>query len=196
MSIDRKAEILDAFMRLASRFGFDKTTMQDVAKEVGISVGVIYKDFKDKEDLVEAYIQQVFQKLSFHMDQILEQDLPADQLLHDIIIDLFQNVDRILKEDRGFWQFLKGDECFKYFQKDKPFKNAWPVEIAKRIEGIMVKGAQEGIFVIEDIPKTTKLFLDAIEGYFSELLVFEQNRDELLANMEDMLAFWIKAIRK
>ncbi len=196
MSIDRKREILNAFMRLASHFGFDKTTMQDVAQEVGISVGVIYKDFKNKEDLVEAYAQQIRQQFLFSMDQILEQDLPAEQLLHDIIIDLFQNVSKLIKEDRGFWQFLKGDGGFKYFRKHKPYKNNKSVEIAERIESIIAKGVQEGIFSIEDVPKTTKIFLDATQSYFSELLVFGQDQHMVLANIEDMLAFLIRAIKK
>lgn len=196
MATDRKMEILDGFMRLVSRFGFDKTTMQDVAKEVGISVGVIYKDFKNKEDLVDTYIHRVLQRLSFSAQQILEQDLPAEQLLHDIIVDLFQNIGKLTMEDRGFWQFLKGDEGLKYFRNHTPLRKQDPIEITKRIEWVMEKGVQDGSFAIADVPKTAKLYLEALKAYFSEFLVFEQNQDEVLAKVEDMQTLLLQAIRK
>jgi AcrR family transcriptional regulator len=194
MCIDRKTEILDAFMRLVERFGFDKTTMLDVAKEAGISVGVIYKDFKNKEDLVDICIQRMIQQFSFHADQILQQDLPSEQLLHDLMINMFQNIRQLSMENRGFWQYLHG-ECLKYFRKYGPFQDYDPTGIIKRIEWIMAKGLEDGCFEIEDIPKTAILFMCAFKGLFSDLLFINKNLDDVLQNAEAMFAFLSRAIK-
>jgi len=191
---DRKADILDAFMRLVERFGFDKTTMNDVAKEVGISVGVIYKDFKNKEDLVDICIQRITQQFSFLADQILEQDLPSEQRLHDLIINQFQNIGKLSMENRGLWQYLHG-ECLKYFREYEPLQDNDPVGIMKKIEWIMAKGLEDGCFEIENIPKTAALFMCAFKGLFSDLVFINKNLDEVLQNAEAMFALLIRAIK-
>lgn len=50
----RRAEILVAAHRCIARDGFQATTMQDVADEIGLSVGALYRYFDGKEALVEA----------------------------------------------------------------------------------------------------------------------------------------------
>ena len=48
----RKAEILNAARAVFVRHGFERATMQDIATEVGISPGAIYRYFPSKEDLI------------------------------------------------------------------------------------------------------------------------------------------------
>jgi AcrR family transcriptional regulator len=48
--------ILQAVSDYFDRRGFEKATMQEIAKEVGVSVGALYKLFPSKEDLYFAYI--------------------------------------------------------------------------------------------------------------------------------------------
>lgn len=49
---DRKRDILEGALKCFLNFGFSKTSMDDVAKEVGISRPLIYLKFKNKEDLL------------------------------------------------------------------------------------------------------------------------------------------------
>lgn len=50
----RRREILAAAYRCFARDGFQATTMQDVAEEIGLSVGALYRYFDGKHVLVEA----------------------------------------------------------------------------------------------------------------------------------------------
>lgn len=49
---ERQSMILDAFERCIVRSGFHRTTMQDVAKEAGMSAGNLYRYFVSKDQLV------------------------------------------------------------------------------------------------------------------------------------------------
>jgi AcrR family transcriptional regulator len=49
---ERRSRILDAAERCFVRSGFHRTTMQDVAAEVGMSPGNLYRYFRSKHDLV------------------------------------------------------------------------------------------------------------------------------------------------
>ena len=56
LSDDRREQILSAAAELIIRQGYDKTSMVDVAEEVGISRGTVYLYFANKERLFEALI--------------------------------------------------------------------------------------------------------------------------------------------
>jgi AcrR family transcriptional regulator len=49
-----RAKVLDAATRVFTRRGFAAASMQDIANEADISVGLIYRHFKTKEELFGA----------------------------------------------------------------------------------------------------------------------------------------------
>ena len=53
---EREERILDAAARLIVHFGYDKTTVSDIAREAGVSKGAIYLHYTSKETLFEALI--------------------------------------------------------------------------------------------------------------------------------------------
>ncbi len=52
----RSEKLLDAAALLFVRWGFDKTTVGDIAREADVSKGAVYLDFKGKEELFRAVI--------------------------------------------------------------------------------------------------------------------------------------------
>ncbi len=53
---EREGRILDAAKKLFSHYGFDKTTVSDIADEAGISKGAVYLHFKSKDELFDALL--------------------------------------------------------------------------------------------------------------------------------------------
>lgn len=70
---DRRAQIIDAAMRVFAQKGFSKATNRDVAREAGITTGLIYYYFENKEALLKAVMEE---RSPF---QIVEQ-VPAEML--------------------------------------------------------------------------------------------------------------------
>lgn len=65
MIVDTKAReraILDAAADLIIRYGYDKTTMGDVAEAVGLNRALLYAHFSSKDDLLEALIAREMQR--------------------------------------------------------------------------------------------------------------------------------------
>ena len=52
MKLSRRHEILEAAERLFRHYGLGKTTVADIAREVGIGVGSVYLEFPSKETIV------------------------------------------------------------------------------------------------------------------------------------------------
>ncbi len=55
-SDEREAQILNAAATIIVRLGYDKTTMNDIADEAGVSRATVYLYFKGKEELFEALV--------------------------------------------------------------------------------------------------------------------------------------------
>src|ERR1700745_4113492 len=53
-SLDRRAQILEAAMVCFAKQGFHQTSMHDISAEAGISVGLIYRYFANKEAVISA----------------------------------------------------------------------------------------------------------------------------------------------
>ena len=73
-NIEREQRILDAAVGLFVHYGFDKTTVSDIAKQAGISKGAIYLHFDSKDALFEALLVREIQRYSEHWISLLEDD--------------------------------------------------------------------------------------------------------------------------
>lgn len=54
---DRREQIIDAAMRVFSQKGFIRATNKDIAREAGITAGLIYHYFENKQAVLEAIIE-------------------------------------------------------------------------------------------------------------------------------------------
>jgi AcrR family transcriptional regulator len=66
----RAARILDAAADLVAHYGYDKTTVDDIARAAGVSKGAIYLHYKGKEDLFEALLLRETERVT---DQLFGQ---------------------------------------------------------------------------------------------------------------------------
>jgi len=72
---DRRQQILEAALRVFSIKGFERTTNKDIAEAAGgISPGLIYHYFKDKQDLLFSILQEraPIVQLAAHPEQLME----------------------------------------------------------------------------------------------------------------------------
>jgi AcrR family transcriptional regulator len=69
----RRGQIREAAIRLFSRKGFDATTLEDVARDADVSVGLIYRYFKGKEDLLFSTILDIQEDYTREIPKAAEQ---------------------------------------------------------------------------------------------------------------------------
>src|ERR1051326_4338711 len=62
----RTNRILDAALELVLRWGYRKTTLDDIAKQAGVTKGTLYQHWKTREALFEALLQREYH--SFMVD--------------------------------------------------------------------------------------------------------------------------------
>jgi TetR/AcrR family transcriptional regulator, repressor for uid operon len=81
-ALDRRAQILDAAMVCFAHRGFHLTSMHDISAEAGISVGLIYRYFQNKEAVISAMADRY--KKEIH--DLLERARQAPSLLESLEI--------------------------------------------------------------------------------------------------------------
>ena len=81
----REERLLDAATTLLVRWGYRKTTIDDVAREAGVGKGTIYLHWKDKNDLFRAAIWREQQRYSEEVQRRIAAD-PEGGLLHRITV--------------------------------------------------------------------------------------------------------------
>lgn len=90
---DRREQIIDAAMRVFAEKGFGKATNKDIAREAGITAGLIYYYFESKEALLKAIIEtrSPVQVMTSIPPQVLE--LPPQVFLRMMVLRVMSIVE-------------------------------------------------------------------------------------------------------
>ncbi|WP_127900602.1 TetR/AcrR family transcriptional regulator [Solirhodobacter olei] len=70
----KRLQILDGAYRVIERMGYDAASVNDIAREAGVSKGTIYVYFSDKEDMFEALMAHKREQIFDALDAELKKD--------------------------------------------------------------------------------------------------------------------------
>ena len=77
--------ILDATDQLLSRYGYQKMTIDDLAKEVGIGKGSVYLHFPSKEEIVLSHIDRIIEQLKGKLSAIAKSSSTPEERLRKML---------------------------------------------------------------------------------------------------------------
>ena len=96
---ERKNEILDVAERLFGTKGFDSTSTGDILAETGIARGTLYYHFKSKEEILDAMISRMTNRLIEEAKVIAEQKkVPVLQRFTRMMLSLNVSNDNFSQE--------------------------------------------------------------------------------------------------
>lgn len=137
--IDIKDFILDKARERAERFGFKKTTMDEISADCRISKKTIYQNFEDKEDMFRCLVirecQRTTQMLFAQIKNIAD---PAEKLTQ-----LIQNAVAYLKQENFISKVL--DEM-DLTLSDRGYREIIDEEVISLIAEIIRDGKAKGAF--------------------------------------------------
>jgi TetR/AcrR family fatty acid metabolism transcriptional regulator len=103
---DRKSQIMNAAETVFTEKGFDKTRMDDIAKETGLGKGTLYLYFKSKDELITATIGRIFQNVFKHLNLPESDDLSAAETLMKFTEDAIHDYQKMLRVMPIAYEFL------------------------------------------------------------------------------------------
>ena len=168
---DRRGRLLECASSRFSRWGFDKTSVDDIAREAGISKGAVYLEFPNKDTLFKAVVHWEFVRYMQDWLGRFEKDHGdwsfARMIQHSIAaVDANPFVKALLKRDqRIFGSFLRRD------------KELFRLAISARSE--LFSQLQETGAMRNDIPARVLAYVVSVTGYgliAGDEVVPEENR--------------------
>ena len=87
--METNEKILQISLQMFFRYGIKHVTMDDIAKELGMSKKTIYQYFENKNVLVEETVMYLFQTISCGIENIREQEKNPIEEIYEIKSFLF-----------------------------------------------------------------------------------------------------------
>lgn len=163
-----KDEIVEIARDIFARFGFRKTTMEEIAKAVKKAKSSLYYYFQSKEEVFQAVIEQEAKVLREKIKKAMDQEETPQGKLRAYIIARM----KALKQLANFYSALK-DEYLENYRFIEKFRKKYDEEETNAINEILKEGVENGIFKVKDIEMTTLAILIALKGF--ESWIFQGN---------------------
>ncbi len=180
-NIDKINNMLKVAQKRFGLYGLEKTTMKEIASDLGISKASLYYYFPDKEHLFKAVVE-LEQEEFFHLvEQTIEETTDPVTMLKEFVkirLDYFKtffNLSRLRFEEFKFVKSMLSEAFSKFCLRE--------TEI---VQGIIKKGMESEQFQIRDSYEVASLFLEILAGlrtlalHNKELLYVEQEEYDVL----------------
>lgn len=173
-----------------SRFGFRKTTMEEIAQATRKGKSSIYYYFKSKEEIFEAVVETEARLLENEiMDSVNATEDPLNKLRHYILTRIHG-----FKKLGNFYDAMKND-----FLNNLGFIEQIRADYDKKEVNVLTGILQEGIdkqeFQMEDPRRSSVALVTILKGLEIPLLI-DQFDYQLEDRIEDLLKLFYEGIKK
>jgi len=167
---DKESIILDAALRVIKQNGFHKSRMSDIAKEAGISYGLVYHYFNNKEDLFDAILKRWWDGLFGLMEGISESANDVQEKLRQIIdyfLDTYQRAPELV--NIFITEISRSTTNLNSYRLDH-FKKSMSLT-----EEVLAEGQKKKLLRADIKARyLTFMFLGAVETFLSTMVLVDQ----------------------
>jgi AcrR family transcriptional regulator len=155
LQVETRDAILDAMERLLARYGYKKTTMDDLAGEAGIGKGSIYLHFPSKEEVALCSIDRVVDRLQDRLQETASSPGSASKRLREMlrarVLFRFDSV-------RDYSQSL--DDLFESLRPAYMARRHRYFEAERRVfTKVLAEGRRQGLLEFDDATATADTLL-------------------------------------
>ena len=167
---ERRRQILEASLEAFAEKGFDKTTMDDIARASDVSKGLLYWYFANKQTLFAALIEMVFDDFQMMVDRIIsttKTQSPPDRLRALIVepSEMFAPDTRFVGLYMDFFV-----QAWQHDLVQQAIKSGY-AEYIRLISDVVHDGIEQGYFQPADPFTAARAIGGAIDGMLFQLLV-------------------------
>ncbi len=167
----QEKDIIEGALAMFNKFGLRSVTMDDVARELGISKKTIYKYFENKADLIHKAVRTVYDAIHETMQEIHESATnPIDEL-----IQIDEVVCMIMKRHNPSLQF----QLQKYYPRTYNFLYEGRHKLIHKMISENIALGQKGGWYRADASREIISFL-----YCAKVETIPEEEEELFASFE------------
>jgi TetR/AcrR family transcriptional regulator len=189
--------ILKAAQKRLGLFGYEKTTMQEIADDISMSKAALYYYFPDKESIFRSVVENEQTEFYLQLERRIAELTDADKMIMELV-ELRHTL------FRKFWNLSK------FRQSDNNKMNPLLKDLYERMREIekeslitiFNKGKESGIFQFEDASELALLFSDLLQGIrimamkrMSRLEMTSEENDQLLKMLREATKLFINGLK-
>ena len=155
-----RERIIGIATNIFSKFGFKKTTVDDIARALGKGKSSIYYYFKSKEDIFKAVIDKEADDLRKEIEEEVShaEINPKDKLRNYVLLRM-----RFLKNFVNFNEALRND-YLKNLSFIEEIREKYDNEEHRTIENILQEGVDKKFFSLKERELTAMAIVTAMKG--------------------------------
>jgi AcrR family transcriptional regulator len=157
---EMKEQIITAAKEIFARYGYKKTTMDDIAASIYKAKSSIYHYFSSKEDIFKAVIERE----AAHIQQEIRDAVGNESTPVAKLIAYFSTGHRAVRETVNYFRLLM-DEWFEIFDFTDDIKRKNEEEGFAILSSIMREGNETGVFAIESPEEYARAISIGFHGY-------------------------------
>jgi len=186
---DVKQQIIEIATLHFSRYGFHKTTMDEIARHLHKAKGVLYYYFKSKEELFTEVVRSELSHVKEELVKITSRDNDSLSLIRDYFITRL----KLMSVTLNYHETLKADFFEKYhFVKD--VRDDFASFEHQQLKFLLEKGNQEGFLEIKNADSTINAVIMLLTSI--EFPLYLQNKyTEYEATISDLVNMIIGSLR-
>lgn len=155
----RKAELMDAAQLLFLEKGYEKTTVNDIVKQVNVAQGTFYYYFKSKSEIIDAIVNRFISLIEMELQTIFDnQDHDVVTRLNDAINKLFE----ITSNSQDILDYINKESAAMLHER------IVKVTIVPLIATIVDEGVKAGKFAVYYPLETIEVILPALFWQFHQ----------------------------
>jgi len=137
-----REKILKSALNLFSQKGFENTSMSQIARESGVSKGLIYNYFSGKEDLLDTLIDQIVQLWIDTMHNI-DPNADPETILRKIVFLSFDFLSKDIEETKKYMFLMMQPQVYKkIMQKLEPMLEHFFTDMARVLSSLGVNNPE------------------------------------------------------
>jgi len=179
---DMRNNIIGIASEVFARFGFKKTTVDDIAQALRKGKSSIYYYFKSKDEIFEAVVDREADVLRKKVKEIQKSSLNAMQKLREVIKLRME----IVREMANYYSLLKNNDLSNLTFAEK-LRNKFNDEEVVIVKQLLQEGIETGLFKVKDTELSAIAIITAMRGLEIPLLVTSPKADDLETVIDDML---------
>ncbi|MEW6525797.1 MAG: TetR/AcrR family transcriptional regulator [Spirochaetota bacterium] len=164
----RRNQLTKAAYKVVSRKGYYNFTVRDIAKEAGLSTGLVHYYFKNKDDLLVSVLRVMNENLSFYLAKALEQtDDPKEKLIifMDEAFHLVEREKEYFHVLIDFWTQLNHNERMR--KANVKLYQSYRAECSK----IIKEGIEKKVFKDVDVEYTATMIVAFVQGLIIQYII-------------------------
>jgi AcrR family transcriptional regulator len=188
--VDTATRILDEAERLFRHYGYSKTTVADIARELGMSPANIYRFYASKTKIHEALAERMLVAREVALFELAKQPISASERLKIFVVEEYKStVAQMIGE-------VKVHEMVAVALEEH-----WSVidrhlrRITEILSGIIAEGMRAGEFATDDPMRAARCFKACVISVCHPVVVAQCRLDPEAANPAELADFVLKALR-